>query len=89
MKITQNEKRQQFELRKDKQLAELQYRIHAGKMYFMKTKVPDALAGQGIASTLVKAGLAFAKENKLPIVVYCSFTKGYLERHPEYRDLLA
>lgn len=88
MQIIQNKKRQVFEFRKDGQLAELNYRLHDGKMYFMKTKVPEALGGQGVGSALVKRGLQFAGDNQLPIVVYCTFTEGYLGRHPEYQDLI-
>ena len=84
MTVTNNERRQQFEVRSGDYLAELQYRIREGKMYFLHTGVPKPLAGQGIASKLAKTALTYANEHKYEIVVYCPFVKGYLERHPEY-----
>ena len=88
MDIIHNDKMQQFEVKVDGQLAELQYRMRNGTLFFTHTWVPEAIEGRGIASALAKAALEHARENKIPIAVLCPFVAAYLKRHPEYLDLL-
>jgi predicted GNAT family acetyltransferase len=42
----------------------------------------------GIAGRLASAALEFAKQENYKVRSYCAFTTSYLERHPEYNDLL-
>lgn len=56
-------------------------------MYFMHTWVPEKLSGQGIASSLAKAGLEYARQKGFEIVVLCPFVKAYLKKHQEFDDL--
>lgn len=55
---------------------------------FTHTGVPPAYEGQGIASALVKEGLAYARKEGYKVVPLCSFVAAYIKRHPEYADLL-
>jgi hypothetical protein len=78
----------QFLISASPNAAELDYRIKDEKMYIDRTYVPETLRGGGIAAKLVKAALKFAREKGLKVVPECSYVAVYLERHPEWSDLL-
>ncbi|MBV9962763.1 MAG: N-acetyltransferase [Parafilimonas sp.] len=86
--ITNNEQQQQFEVKKDNQLAILVYRFHKNDIALMHTEVPKALEGKGIASALAKHAFEWAKEHNKKVMVYCPFVAVYLKRHPEYNKLV-
>ncbi len=88
MKATQNAVNNQFEIKADEGLAVLQYKLHRGSMYIMHTKVPEALSGQGIGSQLAETALEYAKSEELPVLVYCSFVRDYVEKNPQYKSLV-
>jgi len=50
--------------------------------------VPAAVNGRGHGSTLVKGVLDIARTQGLKVVPVCPFVKAYIDRHPEYADLL-
>ncbi len=77
-----------FELEKDGHLAVLEYELAAGKIIFTHTGVPTALERQGIGSRLARAGLDYARAQGLKVVPLCSFVAGYIQKHPEYQDLV-
>ena len=56
---------------------------------FIHTIVPDALRGRGIATQLVLAGLASARERGLQVIPKCPVFAAYMRAHPETHDLLA
>lgn len=53
------------------------------------TFVPPALRGGGIASQLTAHALRFARAEGRRVVPSCPFVAAYVQRHPEYRPLLA
>jgi hypothetical protein len=77
-----------FEIEKDGSVAVLEYLLQDGKMVFTHTGVPPALEGQGIGSRLARAGLDHARAQGLKVVPLCSFIAGYIQKHPEYQELL-
>lgn len=89
MEVNHNSEKSQFEVKKEPQLAVLEYKMHRGTMYLMHTKVPEALSGEGIGSQLAKSALEYAKSEKLPILIYCSFIRDYVEKNPQYQPLIA
>jgi hypothetical protein len=54
----------------------------------MHTEVPKALEGRGIGSGLIRGVLDAARSEGLKVKPVCPFAKAYIERHPEYADLL-
>ena len=66
----------------------LAYREEGDMIYLVHTEVPAAMEGKGIGGQLAKAALNYARENKLKVVARCPFVTSYLERHPEYQDLV-
>ncbi|MEA3040542.1 MAG: uncharacterized protein QOC65_31 [Sphingomonadales bacterium] len=84
-----DERRRRFEIEEDGATAILTYVLRDGAIVFTHTIVPEEIEGRGVGGRLAKAGLAYARENGLNVVPQCSFVRGYIERHPEYADLLA
>lgn len=78
----------QFELEQDGHVAHLQYTIAGHVLALIHTEIPEALRGTGIASTLAKTALDWARENHMKVDVVCPFVAGYLQTHPEYSDLI-
>jgi predicted GNAT family acetyltransferase len=85
-----NADRSQYELETDAGLAFMTYRDSPrGHRVLVHTEVPPAMQGLGVGSRLVKAVLDDARAHGRPIVPACEFVKSYLERHPEYADVVA
>ncbi len=87
--VIHNEGEQRFELAEDGRTAIASYRLEGDTISFTHTVVPEEMEGQGIGSRLVKTALDDARRRGLKVVPLCYFVKGYIERHPEYQDLLA
>jgi predicted GNAT family acetyltransferase len=73
-----------FEVNLDSLTAVLDYYINGDTITFTHTGVPFALEGRGVGSELVKAGLAYARANKLQVASLCWFVDKYMQRHPEW-----
>jgi NAD+ kinase len=67
----------------------LHYRRHGESIELMHTEIEQSFAGRGLGGRLASAALEDARGRATPVVVSCPFVTGYLERHPEYSDLLA
>ncbi len=87
--VIHNEAEQRFELAAGGQTAVASYRIEGDRISFTHTVVPEEVEGQGVGSRLVRAALDEVRGRGLKVVPLCYFVKGYIERHPEYQDLLA
>jgi predicted GNAT family acetyltransferase len=81
---------QRFVLSLEGAEAELNYRaVDAKTLDYYRTFVPSSMRGGGIASKLTAHALQHAQERGLKIVPTCPFIVTYIERHPEYRPLVA
>jgi predicted GNAT family acetyltransferase len=78
-----------FEALIDGLRCEVDYRLDGRIMHITHTGVPGQLEGRGIAATLVKAALNWAREHSLQVNPVCSYVQAYIKRHPEWQDLLA
>jgi predicted GNAT family acetyltransferase len=86
--VRNNTDENRYELRVDGDLAATYYRIADGVITFIHTEVPDALAGRGIGGKLVKGALDQVRAAGLKVVPQCPFVRAYIEKHPDYADLL-
>lgn len=77
-----------FSLQRDGHEAELTYRLQGATLVIEHTVVPGPLGGQGIGGDLVKAALEHARAAGLKVVPACSYAAAYVQRHPEYADLV-
>jgi len=65
------------------------YKLAGGVITLTHTEVPEAVRGGGIASRLIEGALNAVRARGLKVVPRCSFVRAYLDKHPEFRDLLA
>ncbi|WP_368563909.1 GNAT family N-acetyltransferase [Pseudoxanthomonas sp. UTMC 1351] len=79
---------QRFLVRIEGHEAELVYRQGGGQMEIVRTSVPEAIGGRGIAAQLVKTALDFARAEKWQVKPTCSYAADYVRRHPEYADMV-
>ena len=87
--VVDNRDANRFELRVDGRLAVAAYERRGGTITFTHTIVPPALEGRGIGSRLVKTALEQAQAEGLKVVPQCPFVRAYIERHAEFKNLLA
>ena len=87
--VTDNPAKGRFELTEDGATAFAAYRVQDGQLVFTHTEVPDSLSGRGVGSTLARGALDAARARGLPVVARCAFIAGFIQKHPEYQDLVA
>ena len=66
----------------------LHYRRHGDRVELAHTEIDQAFEGRGLAGRLAAAALEDARARATPVQVTCPFVAGYLERHPEYADVV-
>lgn len=86
--VLNNTDKNRYELSVDGHLAATYYRVADGVITFIHTEVPDALAGRGVGAKLVKGALDQVRAAGLKVVPQCPFVRAYIEKHPDYADLL-
>jgi predicted GNAT family acetyltransferase len=87
--VRHNAAAQRFEAVVDGLLCRCDYRMHGDTMMLVHTEVPRALEGRGIASALVAAAFAHARDAGLDVLPVCSYVRAWVLRHPEVEPQLA
>ena len=87
--VRDNRAEHEFEMVVDGERAVAAYQREGDTIVFTHTMVPPAIEGRGVGSKLVRAALDAARDRHLTVVPQCPFVAAYIERHPEYRDLVA
>jgi predicted GNAT family acetyltransferase len=88
-KIQHDPAHKRFEATLEGREGRIEYRERAGVMTIVHTEVDPALEGRGVAGALVRAALEHARQQGLKVAPECSYTRSYMERHPETADLRA
>jgi predicted GNAT family acetyltransferase len=86
--VRDNPELNRFELDVDGDTALAYYRIDNGVMVFTSTQTPPRLCGQGVASELIRNALEFARARGLKVQADCFFVADYVQKHPEFQNLL-
>ncbi|HEX9984651.1 MAG TPA: GNAT family N-acetyltransferase [Thermoanaerobaculia bacterium] len=86
--IRHNEAESRFETTIDGHTAVAEYLLGDGRITFTHTHVPSELGGKGIGGQLAKTALEHARSQKLKVVPACQFIASYIERNPEYQELV-
>ena len=85
-----NDLKNRYEYLLDQQnRAYIEFTTHDHIWTLTHTIVPSAYEGQGIASALTRDVLDEALRQGVKIRVMCSYISHWIERHPQYQDLLA
>jgi predicted GNAT family acetyltransferase len=64
------------------------YQRRPGVVVFVHTEVADAFEGLGVASQLASVVLGEARAHGWQVDPVCPFIAGYIDRHPEFADLV-
>jgi hypothetical protein len=64
------------------------YVRRGGRAYFVHTEVDPKHEGSGLGSSLARAALDAQRDRGELVVPLCPFVRGYIERHPEYADVV-
>ena len=56
---------------------------------FTHTEIDPAFEGHGVGSALAKAALDDVRAKGLKAVPLCPFIRTWIDRHPDYEDLVA
>ncbi|HEV3172830.1 MAG TPA: GNAT family N-acetyltransferase [Actinocrinis sp.] len=81
--------RDRFEIFVDERLAGFaEYSRNESAIAFTHTEIDPAFEGRGLGSILARAALDAAREEKLAVLPYCPFIKGWIAKHPDYLDLV-
>jgi hypothetical protein len=87
--IVNNTAQRRYELAVDGHIAATYYEIAGNVITFEHTEVPPELGGKGIGSTLIKGALDQVRSAGLKVIAECPFVKAYIDKHPDYGDLLS
>lgn len=87
--LVDNEARSRFEFDLEGQMGLIDYRKEGGRVHLLHTEVPAALGGRGYGSEMVKQALAEIKKDGDRVVPRCSFVAAYIDKNPEWQDMVA
>jgi uncharacterized protein len=78
-----------FELEENGETAYLEFEVdQTGWITLYHTEVPPGLRGRGIAGTLAKTALEYARDHQLKVDVVCPLVANYLSKNPEFQPLV-
>jgi len=86
-----NPEASRYEARIDGELAGYaEYLLRDDQVVFTHTVVADAFEGRGVGSKLVRAALDDVRgTGGRSVVPQCPFVRDWIEKHPDYRSLVA
>lgn len=86
--ITHESSAQRFTTVVDGVFCVLEYRLQDGVMTIAHTGVPDAVGGRGIAAALATKAFDTARAEGWKVVPACAYAAVFVQKHPEYADLI-
>jgi predicted GNAT family acetyltransferase len=90
IEVSDNTEAQRYEAYVDGELAGFtEYRMDGDVVVMPHTVVESEHEGQGVAGALAKHALDDIRARDLKVVPSCAFIRGWIDRHPDYADLVA
>jgi uncharacterized protein len=87
--ITDDAESQRYVVRVDgKRAGLLQYRLHPDLIELVHTEIYEEFEGRGLGGRLISFALNDARERGLAVLPFCPFVNDYIQRHPQYVDLV-
>lgn len=78
-----------YEVLQDGMLAGFaQYRKRGGLIAFVHTEIDPEQGGKGLGTALIEGALDDARAQGLDVLPFCPFVRAYIEKHPDYLDLV-
>lgn len=88
--VTHNQDEQRYEIHVDGILGGFTQAIEGGDVVtFPHTEVFEQFEGQGLASQLVTGALDDIRVRGKKVIATCPYVARFIDRHPDYADLLA
>ena len=88
--VKDNPDENRYEIRDgERLLGHADYGRNGDTTVFIHTEVDPDAGEDGVGSTLVRAALDDVRAKGGSVVPQCSFVRGWIERHPDYADLVA
>lgn len=88
MEVLHDKKNNRFVINIDGLDSFVEYSVYENVIDLHHTYTPPQLRGKGLAEKVVRAAIEYAKENKLKVIPSCSYVAAFMQRHPEYSELL-
>ncbi len=89
MRVIDNKEKNRFETDVDGYKSIIEYSVQPGVLSLNHTEVPKELSGKGVASDMTEKVLLQIELRGLKVIPVCPFTKKYIDRHPEWKSILA
>ena len=87
--VRRNDAARRYELELDGRVAGfIDYREQGDALCLVHTEVEPAYEGQGLAAKLARGALDDARASGRKVVPTCSYVARYIERHPDYAELV-
>ena len=83
-----DEARGRFELHAGDDVAFMTFRRRGSLLTLIHTEVPPPFRGQHVGESIVRAALDVTRARGMTIEPICPFVNKFLQRHPEYADLV-
>ncbi|HEY4630805.1 MAG TPA: GNAT family N-acetyltransferase [Blastococcus sp.] len=88
-KVVDNPEAGRFEVLMDGEVAGFaEYQRADGAVAFTHTVIDPAFEGRGLGSVLARGALDATSEAGSPVLPFCPFIRGYIQRHPASLDLV-
>jgi predicted GNAT family acetyltransferase len=87
--LCENVTAHRFEMTEDGHTVIADYRREADRLIIYHVEAPPALRGTGAAGRFMEALATRARVNGEMIVPLCGYAAAWLQRHDEFRDLVA
>jgi len=88
LEVTHNPAENRFETWIEGQLSKLDYMMDGNTMVIMHVGVNPDHRNQGVAGKITQVALDYAAEKSLRVIPMCSYVRAYINRNPEYLDLI-
>ncbi len=88
-RVVDNRQAGQFEILVDGEVAGFAaYKRSGSTVSLTHTEIDSGFEGRGLGSTLAREALDATRNERLSVLPFCPFIRGYIQHHPEYLDLV-
>jgi uncharacterized protein len=87
--VVDNVKDSRYEVLMDGQVAGVaEYRRRRSTIAFLHTVIDPEWEGRGLGAILARSALDASRKKGAAVLPFCPFIRGYIQRHPDYLDLV-
>jgi len=89
-RVVDNRESGRFEILVDGEVAGFaEYKRSGSTVSFTHTVIESSFEGRGLGSILARGALDATRNERSSVLPFCPFIRGYIQRHPDYADLVA